>query len=242
MSKQFETGNAKNVANLQKIIQQVTTYTNYNPAVANLTITNLNQLHNNAQAIILSVKQVRNSNKNAIHKRQETYQALKPLATKIINQVEILNLSKGTINQAKSINRLIQGKTKKKKQIHNNQENQQVTPNTISTSRQSYTQLADNFTKLLQLLTTINNYNPNIPELQVPQLTAYLEQLIQNTKDVNQTQAQLNKKLIQRNQLLYTSNTSLYTTAQNIKKYVKSLYGATSPEYVTISKIKFSKH
>ena len=140
MSKQFETGNAKNVANLQKIIQQVTTYTNYNPAVANLTITNLNQLHNNAQAIILSVKQVRNSNKNAIHKRQETYQALKPLATKIINQVEILNLSKGTINQAKSINRLIQGKTKKKKPIHNNQENQQVTPNTISTSRQSYTQ------------------------------------------------------------------------------------------------------
>lgn len=45
MSKQYETGHAKNVANLQKLIEQVTVYTNYNPPVENLTIANLQTLY-----------------------------------------------------------------------------------------------------------------------------------------------------------------------------------------------------
>jgi len=36
MSKQFETGHAKNVANLEMLIEQVTTYTAYNPSIDNL--------------------------------------------------------------------------------------------------------------------------------------------------------------------------------------------------------------
>ena len=242
MSKQFETGNAKNVANLQKMTEQVAVYANYNPAVESLTITSLVELYNNAAAVLTSVKEARNNNKSAIYKRQEAYETLKPLSTRIINQVEILDLSKGTLNQAKSINRLIQGTPKKKKPTNDNQEDQETTPHTNSTSRQSYTQLADNFTKLLQLLTSISTYNPNIEELKTQQLTAYLEQLTFNTKDVDHTLADLNAKLIERNQILYADGSGLYTIAQNVKKYVKSLYGATSPEYAAISKIKFTVH
>lgn len=60
------------------------------------------------------------------------------------------------------------------------------------------------------------------------------------TQSVDQTEAELNNKLIERDQILYTDGTGLYTIAQNVKKYVKSLYGATSPEYKNVSSIEFT--
>ena len=60
------------------------------------------------------------------------------------------------------------------------------------------------------------------------------------TQSVDQTEAELNNKLIERDQILYADGTGLYTIAQNVKKYVKSLYGATSPEYKNVSGIEFT--
>lgn len=237
MSQQYETGHAKNVANLQKLIEQVTVYTDYNPSVENLTLVNLNTLYNTSLASLTALEEKRNANKNAIHARQQVYENLKPITTRIINQLDILGLQTGILDQAKSLNRLIQGASKKKKTTSEKNEEEQ---NTVSTSRQSYTQLADNFSKLLQLLSTIETYNPNTEELKKANLTAYHTSLVNNTKDVDQTEAELNAKFIERNNLLYAEGTGLYTIAQNVKKYVKSLYGATSPEYSTISKIKFT--
>ncbi|QTE21823.1 hypothetical protein [Polaribacter cellanae] len=237
MSKQYETGNAKNVANLQKLIEQVSVYTGYNPSVENLTIASLNTLYTNALASVTAVEEKRNANKNAIHTRQQAYSNLKPITTRIINQLDILGLTKGVLDQAKSLNHLIQGSAKKKKVINEETEEEQ---NTVSTSRQSYTQLADNFSKLLQLLSTIPSYNPNIEELKLVNLNTYLTSLINSTKGVDQTEAELNEKLIERDNVLYADGTGLYTIAQNVKKYIKSLFGATSPEYSKVSKIKFT--
>jgi predicted NodU family carbamoyl transferase len=107
-------------------------------------------------------------------------------------------------------------------------------------SRQSFTQQTDNFGILLQLLTTITNYSPNEDELKLINLTPYQSSLMDATKAVDQTEAEINSKLIERNQLLYAVRTGLYSIAQNVKKYVKSVYGATSPEYSNVSKIKFT--
>ena len=60
------------------------------------------------------------------------------------------------------------------------------------------------------------------------------------TQAVDQTEAELNAKLIERDQILYADGTGLYSIAQNVKKYVKSLYGATSPEYTNVSNIEFT--
>jgi benzoyl-CoA reductase/2-hydroxyglutaryl-CoA dehydratase subunit BcrC/BadD/HgdB len=237
MSKQNETGNAKNVANLQKLIEQVSVYTGYNPSVEKLTIESLNTLYTNALASVTEVEEKRNANKNAIHTRQQAYTNLKPITTRIINQLDILGLTKGVLDRAKSLNYLIQGNAKKKKVIN---EETGEEKNTVSTSRQSYTQLADNFSKLLQLLSTIPSYNPNIEELKLVNLNTYLTSLINSTKGVDQTEAELNEKLIERDNVLYADGTGLYTIAQNVKKYIKSLFGATSPEYSKVAKIKFT--
>lgn len=100
--------------------------------------------------------------------------------------------------------------------------------------------MAENFGILLQLLSTIPAYNPNEDELKLINLNTYKDSLVSATQSVDQTEAELNTKLIERDNLLYADGTGLYSIAQNVKKYVKSLYGATSPEYANVSNIEFT--
>ena len=179
----------------------------------------------------------RNANKNAITLRQSSFENLKSTCTKIINHVGILGLPQGTIDQAKSLNRTIQGG--QKKQTAPIEEGKEPAK-TVSTSRQSYTQQAENFGILLQLLGTISAYNPNEDVLKLVNLNTYKNSLVSSTQSVDQTEAELNTKLIERDTILYADGTGLYSIAQNVKKYVKSLYGATSQEYTTVSAIKFT--
>lgn len=244
MALQYETGHAKNVANLQKLIEQITTYSDYNPSIDNLKIPAITTLYNNALISLNNVIDKRNANKNAIHLRQKLYEDLKPKATRIINQLDILNLTDGIFEQAKSLNRLIQGNRKTTKTIQAEEENsnEEETENkeTKSTSRQSYTETAENLNKLLQLIETIETYNPNIEDLKLVNLKTYQESLVTATKEVNKTEAELKTELITRNKVLYNDDNGLYKIAQNSKKYVKSVYGALSPEYKNVSSIKFT--
>ena len=232
-----EVGHAKNVANLQKLKEQIKVYTLYNPPVENIKIANLQTLYSDASSILNQVEDKRNANKNAITLRQTAFENLKPTATKIINHLGILGLSQGTIDQAKSLNRLIQGGQKKETTPPEEGKEKQKT---VSTSRQSHTQMAENFGILLQLLGTIPTYNPNEDDLKLANLETYKNSLVDSTQSVDQTEAELNNKLIERDQLLYKDGTGLYSIAQNVKKYVKSLYGATSPEYTNVSSIEFT--
>lgn len=232
-----EVGHAKNVANLQKLTEQVITFTNYNPPVDNLKVVNLQTLYTTASAKLSEVEDKRHANKNAITLRQSSFENLKSTSTKIINHLEILGLPQGTIDQAKSLNRVIQGGQKKTTTPPD--ENGQPAP-TVSTSRQSYTQQAENFGILLQLLATIPTYAPNEDDLKLTNLNAYKDSLVSSTQSVDQTEAELNTKLIERDTILYADGTGLYSIAQNVKKYVKSLYGATSPEYANVSGLEFT--
>lgn len=236
MSKQYETGHARNVASFQKLIEQVTIFPEYNPAIPALTLESLTALYPKALSSVNQAETQRIAYSNAVHARQQAYKPLKPTATRVVNYLELLNLPAGTEAQARSLNRAIQGSTTPKKQTTEKAEDD--TP-TVSTSRQSYTQLAENFSKLLQLLATIPTYTPNTEDLQLPTLTTYHTQLVSTTQTVDQAEAALNKALMARDEVLYADIIGLYAIAQNVKKYVKSLYGATSPEYEKVVSISF---
>ena len=238
MSSTSEVGHAKNVANLQKLTEQVSVYTLYNPPVASLSVPNLQTLYTTAVAKLSEVEEKRNANKNAIALRQNAFENLKPTATRIINLLDILGLPEGTLNQAKTLNRTIQGTNKKPKTTPPPPEGAGAG---ASTSRQSYTQQAENFGILLQLLATIPAYTPNEEDLMLENLTTYHRSLVSTTQPVDQTEAELKVKLIERNQILYTEGTGLDDIAQNVEKYVESIYGGTSPEYANVSSIKFTE-
>lgn len=238
MASTSEVGHAKNVANLQKITQQVSAYSLYNPPVDNIKVANLQTLYTNASAKLTEVEDKRNANKNAITARQTAFEDLKSTSTKIINFLDILDLPEGTLNQVKSLNRAIQGSAKKtEKPVEEGKE----APKSASTSRQSFTQQAENFGILVQLLETLPSYTPNEENLKLENLNTYHQALKSATLAVDQTESELNTKMIERDKILYTEETGVYDISQKIKKYVKSVYGATSPEFATVSAIKFTE-
>jgi len=81
------------------------------------------------------------------------------------------------------------------------------------------------------LISTVSSYNPNTNELKIAELTIYYTSLVDSTQVVNQTEAELNTTLIERNTILYNDTNGLHEIALNVKKYVKSVYGASAPEY-----------
>lgn len=130
MPRTSEVGHAKNVANLQELKVQVNVYTLYNPPI-DIKVANLQTLFTNASAKLAKVEEKRNANKNAITIRQNAFVNLKSTCTRTMNLLEILGLTQGTIDQAKSLNRTIQGGQKK---TTTPPEGGQPT-NTVSTSR-----------------------------------------------------------------------------------------------------------
>ena len=111
----------------------------------------------------------------------------------------------------------------------------------ISASQMSYDSRIENLSKLIILLTNEPLYAPNENDLKVVALNTLLNQLkITNTAVINVTTPISNARL-NRNKILYLAVTGLYDIQNEVKKYVKSVYGATSPEYKQISNIKFTK-
>ncbi|MGS2764080.1 hypothetical protein [Sinomicrobium sp. M5D2P9] len=241
MKSTYETGHARNVANLSKLIAQIAIYDKYNPPVEALTVENLTKLHDEAKQSIDEAETRRAENKVAIHHRQDVYQELNPFCTRIVNHLDILGLSNGITDRARSLNKRIQGSGTTRKITAGTDENgMEETITGISTSRQSYTQRAEHFSQLLTLIQTVDNYGPNEEELQKKNLDKLLADMHNATAEVDRSEAALNKALRHRNQLLYGKNTGLYDLAQNVKKYVRSVYGSSSDQHARVSGITFT--
>ena len=110
----------------------------------------------------------------------------------------------------------------------------------ISVSQQSYDSIMESFKKLIDLVSSEPTYKPNEVDLQIATLTTQAADLAAKNTDVVNATTTLSNGRIARNKTLYTPKTGLYDVAQEVKKYVKSVFGATSPEYKQVSKIKFT--
>jgi propanediol dehydratase large subunit len=112
---------------------------------------------------------------------------------------------------------------------------------TASTSQQSYDKLIDHFAQLIATLTAEPKYIPNENELKVATLNTMLTDLrAKNTAVITATTALSNAR-IARDKTLYAETLGMVDTAQDVKQYVKSLFGATSPQYKQVSGLKFNR-
>jgi hypothetical protein len=251
MGSTSETGYAKIAANFEVLISFCIGYgITYNPSKNNLKIPQLQTTLTTAKNILLTVKTFGTTYENARNAREIALAPapLKKYCTRILNALEATDATKQTINNAKTINRKIQGKRADNKIIP------PVTPpaeggtlipaevHQISVSQQSYDSLIDNFTKFIVCLTAEPLYVPNENDLKVTGLnTALTSYKALNTAVINAATPYKNA-MITRNNILYQDNTGLVDIALEVKKYVKSVFGATSPQYKEVSKIEFKKH
>ena len=82
-------------------------------------------------------------------------------------------------------------------------------------------------------------YAPNEEELKVATLTTLYNDLKTNNDQVVAATVALSNNRIVRNEMFYRENTGLVAITVDIKAYVKSIYGASSPQYKQISKLAF---
>ena len=113
--------------------------------------------------------------------------------------------------------------------------------NQVSASQMGFNDRIENFDKLITLLSSIPNYTPNEEELKIESLTAYLNDLKSKNAAVLPLEVQLSNARIVRNDIQDRPLTGLIDVALDSKVYIKSVFGASSPQYKQISKLAFVK-
>ena len=237
-----ETGHAKNVANFEDLISFSTGYgATYNPTKEALKVANLNTQLANAQTVLNEVKTTQTAFNNATNKRMDAFKPLKSLATKIINALDATDASAETVKDARTINRKIQGQRATPKTVSSPPAAQVegAADKTISASQQSYDQQIEHFAKLVELLSSDSNYKPNEADLTVAANQTKLAALKAANTDVVKTYTNWSNSRIARTNTLYNPLTGLVNTALDVKKYIKSIFGALSPQFKQVSKLEF---
>lgn len=235
-----ETGHAKNVANFQTLITFVEGYgTAYNPSKSTLKIGALNTLLADAQRKLADVIPLNTAYNNVVNDRIIEFSTLKPLATRVINALQATDANKETIKDAKTINRKMQGGrvSKPLQPVDPNA----TAPKTISSSQQSYDQQIQHFTSLIELLTAESTYTPNETDLTIANLNAKKEELKAKNNAIAAAYISVSNARIARNVTLYNIETGIVATASDIKKYIKSVFGANSAQYNQVSGLQINK-
>ncbi|MGV9003087.1 hypothetical protein [Flavobacterium sp.] len=240
MASTSEVGHAKNVANFQDVIEFVTGYgAIYNPSKNILKLPQLVALKTTADTKLADVITKNTKYNNKVNDRMIGFSDVKSLSTRLVNALQSTDATDQTINDAKGFNRKMQGKKASSTQTPTDPN--APAPNTISTSQQSYDQLIQHFTGLTAVLQGEPSYTPNETDLQIAALTTKIADLTTNNTAVATAYTNISNARISRNKTLYTDENSIYETAAEVKKYVKSIFGASTPEYKQISGIKFKK-
>lgn len=251
MASTSETGHAKNVANFEDLISFCQGYgAAYNPSKNSLKIAQLQTQLTSTKANIASVTSSSVAFNNAVNARMIAFEGLRKLSTRLVNALDVTNATAQLVRDAKTINAKVQGSKLTKADAGKNSSSNATnaidpnapvveTPKTISSSQQSYDSLIEHFSKMITLLSTEPTYVPNENELKIATLNTLLTTLKNTNTAVINAYTTVSNSRIARNQSLYNPVNGLCETAKEVKKYVKSLFGATSPQYKQVSKLEF---
>ena len=236
-----ETGHARNVERFTQLLSFVTSYgADYAPSNTKITILNLQAKLAASLAGIDGVSAARAPLTVAVNERENAFADLRRLTTRVLNSFAASEAPQNAIDDAKTLKRKIDGvRAKALPQDNPNTPDDESQGNSVS--QQSYTQLTEHLDNLIELLDGSGTYAPNETELQLATLQTYSISLKNANNAVINSTTPLSNKRIARDEVFYADGTGLVDLAGLVKKYVKSLYGADSPQYQQISGLKFSR-
>lgn len=229
-----ETGHYKNLANFSALIESVKNYgPQYNPSNANLGTANLESLRDRMEAVMSAVANAEIAHRNTVRERQEAYEGMSALATRIQNAFASC-ATKNEAANAKSYTHKIRGGGKKKASEETDEKSK-------STSQMSFDNRMKNLKDFCAFLDTIPAYKPNEAALQPASISTYVDSLHSFNDAVNKTWNELDIARTERDRLMYNEDTGAIDIAYTVKSYVKSLFGTKSDEYARISGLRFVK-
>lgn len=239
-----EKGHAKNVANFSKLIEVCKGFgAAYNPSKAAIKIANLEAKLLSCNADLENLNEKKQAESTLRNSRKAAFANRKKLATKLLAAVKSSDASSENVEDAISINKKIQGERISEKPAANptTEGATATTQNTISTAQQSYTNIVEHYKKYKTLLASLGTaYAPNETELQIATITTTITNWESLNNQVNVAETASKNALIKRDKNLYADKTGIPDVALAAKEYVKSLFGAGSPEHKLVTKISFS--
>ena len=238
-----ETGHANNVANFESLITSATAFgTSYNPSKDSIKLTALQALLTASKESLNALNIVQSAYSNAVAARESAFEPFSKLITRVNNALKASDTTVQVDESAQTIVRKLQGKRASAKLTDEEMkaleaEGKEV--NQISAAQLSYDSKLENLDKLIMLLVSVPLYNPNEEDLKVESLKTLYSNLKAKNTDVVSATIQLSNARISRNDILYKPITGLVELAYDTKTYIKSVFGATSPQFKQVSKLNF---
>ena len=243
MASTTESGHAKNVANLESLISFVKGYgATYNPSKDSIKIVAIEAILANAKQSLIDIDTLFPAYTNAVSAREFAFAPLSKIITRVNNAIKATDTTELVDDSVKTLVRKLQG-TRASAKI--SEEDKKLLAadgkevNQISASQMGYDNRVENLYKLLMLLNSIPQYNPNEEELKISTLTTLYEDLKTKNTAVIETTTPLSNSRIARNELLYKPLSGLVDISFDTKVYIKSVFGPSSPQYKQVSKLEF---
>lgn len=246
MTNSSDQGHIRNAVNYDKLILTCTSFgTGYNPSKAALKITVMQAQATAAKNSITTVNALTPAYKNAVTARITAFKPFDKLITRVNNALKASDTTKEVIQSAQAIVRKLQGRRATPKKTEEEKNTAAETGKEIveiSASQRGYDNRLDNFDKLIQLLSSVPQYVPNEAELKIAALTALYTDLKARNNAVINAEIHINNARIARNDIMYKDDTGLVDVATGVKTYLKSIFGATSPQFKQVTGLKFIKY
>jgi len=246
MASTSEQGHNHNAVNYDKLIINCTSYgVIYNPSKAALKIAAMQAQSTAAKNSLTTVSALTSAYKNAVTARVTAFKPLDKLITRANNALKSSDTTKEVMESAQTIVRKLQGrratpkKTEEQKKVAADAGKEIVE---ISSSQMSYDSRIDNLDKLIKLFSSVAAYAPNEADLKIAALTAVHTDLKAKNMAVVNAETPLGNARIARNTTMYKDDIGLVDVANDVKTYIKSVFGATSPQYKQVSSLKFTKY
>lgn len=235
MASKSENSFAKLVANFGRLIEFCIGYgTNYNPSKTRLSISNLQAKHAQAKATIELVGQKDNEYDTVEGERIDEFKGLSTYSTRLVNALASTDATGQKLEEARGFQKKLRGERATEKPV--DEEGKDIS---ISASQMSYDNQVEHFYRLSLVLASEPTYEPNESDLTITAVNDRHAQLEAKNKSVAKADTASSNARISRNKELYEDKNGIVDTAKEVKKYVASVFGASSPEYKQISGIEF---
>jgi hypothetical protein len=212
----------------------------YAPTNAMIALAALNTALTDAQTSLDDVQAAVAPWKVKVADRENVYQGIRPLTTRIVNAYEASGTDANKVDNVKTLHRAIHG-ARAKALPKDDPGTPEDESKGNSVSHRSYVQVAEAFGQMIKQLDEDPLYNPNENDLKITTLTALHTAMDNANSAVITAATPMSNARIARNEVLYGEDTGICDRAALVKKYVKSLYGADSPQYKQISGLEFRK-
>ena len=233
------TGHAVNVANFRTLTTTCTYFGGkYNPVNAAIKLPALNDLLADVDAAMNDLKNALPAWEKAVSLREAAFKPLGALVTRLINAYEASGGDAALLDAMKALAKKIKGQRSSPKPKSTGTE---PTEKSVSASQMDYDTRWDNFDELVRKFQFETDFVPGENDLKIGVLVALSATLKAHNAAVDETYQPVKLARALRDELLYHPQTGLVARAALVKKYVRSVYGATSPQARQVNALKFTR-